>query len=185
VGSKEGAESSAARTDESGLHHVQSFGFGISDDARHAGLPPERRPLTRHDVRNWTIGSVLGAASLASVIVLSRGHAQTPEQAEKRKDAVPAQIAAAAPRAAAMTPPPAIPLEALPIAREDDSAKKASAIAKNTTHPAATSVRAPARRAAKSTPIAAVKSSSRPVLRGAPNPKASGTTATVKQKVAP
>jgi hypothetical protein len=124
-----------ATTEESGVHHAPRFGFWISgDETRDQGTPPERRPLTRRGIRNWTIGSLVGSALFAAVVAvaLSQDDAYDARTStvQTRPDAVPAQAAAAPP---ATTPPiPIIPLEALPIAK--DGPPKTARAAKRRTH---------------------------------------------------
>src|SRR4051812_37901529 len=57
--------------EESAPHHAHRFGFWMGEDAGEAGIPIERRPLTRRGIRNWTIGSFVGAALFAAVVAVS------------------------------------------------------------------------------------------------------------------
>ncbi|HEX7669364.1 MAG TPA: hypothetical protein VF395_07275, partial [Polyangiaceae bacterium] len=43
----------------------------MGEEAREAGIPVERRPLTRRGIRNWTIGSFVGTALFAAVVIVS------------------------------------------------------------------------------------------------------------------
>lgn len=125
-----------ATTEESGVHHAARFGFWISgDETSDLGIPPERRPLTRQCIRNWTIGSLVGSALFAAVVAvaLTRSDAYDARMstAQMRPDAVPAQAAAARP---ATTPAiPIVRLEDLPIAKDGPSKARA---AKRRTHKA-------------------------------------------------
>jgi hypothetical protein len=126
-------------TEDSGAHHAHRFGFGLSDEGTQtAGLPAERRPLTHRGIRNWTIGSLIGAGLLASVVAVaslrSNTHDPRTVRTELRPDVPGAQPAAARPAALSLTA--AIPLEALPIATTD-LAKTVRPYPKKTTHQAA------------------------------------------------
>jgi hypothetical protein len=139
VGAPEVSMTPAAPTEESGAYHAPRFGFGISDEeARVAGIPAERRPLSLRDIRTWTVGSLVGAVLFAAVvaIALSGGdaHGSGTERAQMRPDVVPALAAAAPP---ATTPRGAVPLEALPIAK-DEPLKTSLVVPKKTTHKAVT-----------------------------------------------
>jgi hypothetical protein len=183
VGTPEESMTRAATSEESGAHHAHRFGFTIGDEEAHAaGIPAERRPLSRGGIRNWTVGSLVGSALFAAVVAvaLSQGDAHDARtlSAQRRPDAVPAQAAAAAP---ATTPPTAIPLESLPIAKQGPQ-KTARAAPKKTTHKAVAPPHVSL--AQKTSTTTAVKSSSRALVPSRAKTMASAKTTAAKSKSA-
>jgi hypothetical protein len=108
----------ASEEPDAGTH-----GFTLSaDTAEVAGLPPERRPLTVHAIRAWTVASLVGSLSFATIVAvvhsrpgaasdrtdpLQNAPALATQPPSARTDFVPSEPSASA-------VPPVIPLSALP-----------------------------------------------------------------------
>jgi len=182
VGTPEEAITRAPKSDESGAHDAHRYGFWIGDDeARAGGIPPERRPLSRDSIRNWTIGSVVGSLLFASVVAvaLSRGEPRDARtsRVQTLPDAVPAQAAAPPPMP---TPRTIIPLESLPISKTEHRRTTRTA-PKTATHKV---VPARVTLAQEPSPKTAAKSSSRAFAPSRPNTMASAKTTAANDKSA-
>jgi hypothetical protein len=162
----------------------------MGEEARDAGIPVERRPLTRRGIRSWTIGSVVGSALFLAVVVVSHSKVAAENERIVRVgtvvlDTVPVQ-AAAAPAVTGTAPLAAIPLEALPIAREEGAPPKIATLPpapKKTAHKLVTA--AHVRPGEKPSAAASAKSSPRAPIPVGTKAKASATTPSVKKKTSP
>ena len=109
-----------APEDDSFAPDAGTHGYTISADTADAmGLPPERRPLTLHAIRMWTVASLVGSLSFATIVAIVHSHSDSVSDRTENAPALATQSTRGdflprEPSASAAPPPPVIPLSALP-----------------------------------------------------------------------